>query len=302
MIDTLRISGNQFNLKIKPTESILYREKDGIITPLQSKLITEKYRIFETKNGMVTVELSVPKLLFGHNGLNYLVGEYKMMENLINNIGNYFFKGNWYISRIDIAAVVMVEDIQTELKFYREFKQRTARIGKYNHQNYKDSVFYFSKEYAMKIYDKYKESKNILHKNLLRYEMTIRSSMLEKILKTSKKPYYGIRSVDMDYKKIVDYFFDRFQNYAVKRKVKEVRGKITPLQKAMITIKENNPELFRQMVSEKAVSRQTITRMTRHVIETKEVKILDIKNLVSDKKNDIFALSRENLIYKLSFN
>ena len=199
-----------------------------------------------------------------------------MMENLINNIGNYFFKGNWYISRIDIAAVVMVEDIQTELKFYREFKQRTARIGKYNHQNYKDSVFYFSKEYAMKIYDKYKESKNILHKNLLRYEMTIRSSMLEKILKTSKKPYYGIRSVDMDYKKIVDYFFDRFQNYAVKRKVKEVRGKITPLQKAMITIKENNPELFRQMVSEKSVSRQTITRMTNHTFNIGETVPLQI--------------------------
>lgn len=300
MIDTIRLTGDGFKLNFQPSESILYREKNGEIYPLQSYLTTPKFRIFQKKAGSTTVELSVPKLLFGENGLNYLVGEYKEMQTLVENIGNFFFKGNWYISRIDIGAVVMVDDVKTELKFYREFKQRTARVSKYNHQNYADSVFYFSKEYAMKIYDKYKESKNEKHKNLLRYEMTIRSSMLEKILDEKKKPYYGIRSDKMDYKKIVDYYFERFENFAVKKTVKEVRGNITPLQKAMITIRENNPELFRQMVSEKAVSRQTITRMQRHVIDTKEVKILNLNNIHSEQINDIFAMSKENIIYKLS--
>lgn len=300
MIDTIRLTGDGFKLNIMPTESILYREKNGEIYPLQSYLTTPKFRIFQKKAGSTTIELSVPKLLFGENGLNYLVGEYRKMETLVNNIGEFFFNGSFYISRIDIGAVVMVDDIKTELKFYREFKQRTSRISKYNHQNYADSVFYFSKEYAMKIYDKYKESKNEKHRNLLRYEMTIRSAMLEKILDEKKKPYYGIRSDKMDYKKIVDYYFERFQNYAVKKTVKEVRGNITPLQKAMLTIKENNPELFRQMISEKAVSRQTIARMQRHVIDTKEVKILDWKNLHFEKSIDFYATSKENLFYKLS--
>lgn len=300
MIDTIRLTGDDFKLNFQPSESILYREKNGEIYPLQSFLTTPKFRIFQKKAGSTTVELSVPKLLFGENGLNYLVGEYQKMQTLVENIGNFFFKGDFYISRIDIGAVVMVDDVKTELKFYREFKQRTARVSKYNHQNYADSVFYFSKEYAMKIYDKYKESKNEKHKNLLRYEMTIRSSMLEKILSEKKKPYYGIRCDKMDYKKIVDYYFERFQNYAVRKTVKEVRGDITPLQKTMLTIKENNPELFRQMISEKAVSRQTIARMQRHVIDTKEVKILNWENIHSEQVNDIFAMSKENIIYKLS--
>jgi len=161
MIDTLRICGDKtrYNFNADFSRFIGYRKKDG--TEKIVELLVEKneyYQVFVNPGaGKVTVQLNPHKILFGLNIFNYEENPV-WLHQLVRHCANYFFgNSDCYVSRLDIGGVVTYKNQTEAIKVLERFRGTRVPGGslkKYRHQNYADSVFYWSRHWSIKIYNK----------------------------------------------------------------------------------------------------------------------------------------------------
>jgi len=228
MIDTIRFEGKSLYYKfdLSYEKFVGYRKKTdkGVTVEKIQQLAVEDrkgyYRVYYNPNNQqVSVELNIQKLIFKkYNHYNY-EKEPHILLTLIRHFGSYFFANDdYYISRIDLGTVATYEN-STEaalvLDKYRYSKPKGARSGKWRFQNFGTSVFYPTKNYSIKVYNKGAEySHNNVPKegfpidldSTLRFEKTYRIGEMKRIgLQT--RPYMGchIQSFELD-KLIKDYY------------------------------------------------------------------------------------------------
>lgn len=215
MIDTIRFRGpaKNYAMKLDVTKyQVWVDESTGNVT--QSPIVTianvkaadgqSLYRIFYTPSAdMVDVELNIQKILFHQNASNYSFSA-NTLNLLVRRFGSYFFNsGCYYITRIDLG---FVQSLETEaekrgmIDTFRNTRLPGSYTAKYKAQYYANSVWYPSKNFIMKIYDKHAEivkheNKDIADKlvpnnNMIRYEKQYRGKEIERVsalYKTEKK-------------------------------------------------------------------------------------------------------------------
>jgi len=234
MIDTVRLTGyGQFyKFKMDYERFIGYRRKDG------TEKITDQ--VVENKKGkyvaryspstdIMHVEFNLSKLLFERNVYNYAqnVG---LLKTLLSHAAAYFFSGgDCFVSRVDIGGVTTYADnneAYNVLNSMRHARPTGSRITKFKHQNYSDSVFYYTKNWSIKIYNKGVESGELkempqfkefkLH-DTLRFEKTYRFNEFARLGKSkgvnSVTPYFGVPLRDFDLGVIFDDFYSVFRNW-----------------------------------------------------------------------------------------
>jgi len=163
MVDTVVLFGRfDFN-KFMPdfTQIVSYRNH---------KKNTENIPVFQYQNrkglyvaryyqatNEISVQFNIPKVIFGTNALNY-ESSFVRLDNLIACFGSYFFpSGDYYVSRIDIGGVVTYPDkisADAVIERFRYAKLPRARTRSYKHQNYESSVFYSTRNWSFKCYNK----------------------------------------------------------------------------------------------------------------------------------------------------
>jgi len=206
MIDTIRFRGpaKNYSMKLDVTKyQVWVDEKTGNIT--QSPIVTignikaadgqSLYRIFYTPSAdMVDVELNIQKILFNHNASNYCFSA-NSLNLLIRRFGSYFFaSGSYYVTRIDLGFVQTL-DTEAEkrgmIDTFRNTRLPGSYTAKYKAQYYANSVWYPSKNFIMKIYDKHAEivkhetkeiaDKIVPNNNMVRFEKQYRGKEIERV-------------------------------------------------------------------------------------------------------------------------
>jgi len=218
MLDTIRLTGSSLssNMDFEVTKYFSYHnkrtgiEKTAVVHLTQGK--NSPYRAFFDPNyNTLTVELNPHKILFGYNVYNYSQHP-NTINHLVHSVANCFFSsGDCFISRADLGGVVTYENPGRALEVleqYRRAKIEGARVAKYRHQNYTDSVFYYSKNWSAKVYNKGIELFNKAEQpegsipfdtySTLRFEKTYRSGEFERI-GMKKQPYKGVHIDDFDF-------------------------------------------------------------------------------------------------------
>lgn len=218
MIDTIRFKGMQtrYNFTADYSRFIGYRRKDG--TEKVVEVCVEKnehYQVFLNPNeGTVTVQCNPHKSIFGINAFNYEKNPV-LLKQFVRLVASYFFdNGDCWVSRIDIGGVTTYEDIdkaKSVIERFRGTRVPGGSIKKYRHQNYPSSVFYWSRHWSIKIYNKgveigYKEEDEIKKRSpngfdllkTVRYEKTYRFRELERV---GSLPY---QKINPDHKKYTD--------------------------------------------------------------------------------------------------
>jgi len=215
MIDTIRFRGPAVSYRLNWTFEKYYcfRTPSGDFEKIPITLIENKkdakkrslYRVFYVPSAnLMDVEINLGKLLFEHNVYNYSVSSLDL-DMLIRRVGSAFFASNdYYVSRIDLGHVQTYAsrlETQKVIDQYRHSKLPGAYSRKFKHQNYKDSVFYKTENWSVKVYDKFAEivhslgvevAKQLLpDENMVRFEKTYRIGEMKR-LGLQVDPYKGV--------------------------------------------------------------------------------------------------------------
>lgn len=286
MIDTIVLIAQSSNYIFPKNQAKFLLEYSDRQVP-RSYWMTEAYisqdkkiRVFHDINReQIRLECSIPKLIFGNNSINYIerTNVASALE-LIKILIKQFFKQykEVYINRIDISAMQEYESIDEKrlhLEAYRVNKPINVRLKKFTHQNYADSIFYYSKNYSIKIYDKHKETPindcYLDNSKMLRFEKSYRRGEMQK-LKLLTYPFLGCKIGDFDLNVLVNDFERVFTNWEMKKQVIDCPKK--GLLGVIKVLKFENPELYRQIISSGKISDSTIKRTNKV-----ESKIIDTK-------------------------
>jgi len=276
MIDTLRLSGHNLYFKF-PFDYERYqviKKKGGqIVVPVFQALDhrvngVSQYRVhYAPSTGMVSVEFNPHKLIFTDNIYNY-EKDPLVLGRFISTCANYFFAGgDCYVSRCDIGGVSVFDSpfvaAQT-LESYRSTRPEGARVNKFKHQNYATSVFYSSKNWSVKVYNKGTEMKlpsgldtvsGMPMLSTLRFEKTFRFNEMKRLGMTVK-PYYGVHLNDFSIGILLDNFFEVFTKWDFQKTpyMTDVKGSI-----GLLSVLDNMGQLS-EVESVGIVSRSTMFR------------------------------------------
>jgi len=235
MIDTVRLCGygRFYNFKKTFERFVGFNRSDGTEYVIEQEVekVPGKYVArYSPSEDIMRVEFNIGKLIFeNYNVYNYEKNPAVLLA-LLQKFGQYFFGNNpFYVARIDIGGVCTYPNTDTAtntLNRMRSARPPGARINKFKHQNYSDSVFYYSKNWSIKIYNKgieLKESKELpsfsafdLH-STLRFEKTYRFNELNRLGRPFGRnkvtPNMGILFKDFDLRLVMDDFFQVFQDW-----------------------------------------------------------------------------------------
>lgn len=241
MIDTLRLRGpaKDYNMKLQVTKyQVWVNEETGNVT--NSPIVTlsnvkdkdgqSLYRIFYTPSAdMVEVELNVQKILFSNNATNYCFSA-PVLNLLVRRVGAYFFaSGSYFVTRIDLGFVQTMETEdkkRAQIDTFRNTRLPGSYAAKYKAQYYANSVWYMSKNWVMKIYDKHaeitkhdsKERANELvpNNNMVRYEKQFRGKEIERVSEGRMKyePFKGIHIDSFDVTDLKENLFETLADWA----------------------------------------------------------------------------------------
>lgn len=162
MIDTIRFTGParyyRFNYSYEKFQGFRRADGEERITQVMVEDIKGVHRVFYTlSTDTIVVELNPQKLMFGDNVYNYEKNT-AILNDFVRLVGGvYFDSSDYYVSRVDLGSVTTfpsVEDSKMALERFRSARLDGARIGRFKQQNYKDSVFYPSRNFSVKIYRK----------------------------------------------------------------------------------------------------------------------------------------------------
>lgn len=215
MIDTIRLRGPAVSYRLNWTFEKYYCFKTPSgdfekipITLIENKKDAKKrslYRVFYVPSAnLMDVEINLGKLLLEHNVYNYCTSSLDL-DTLVRRVGACFFNsGDYYIARIDLGHTQTYAtklEAQKTIDQYRHSRLPGAYSRKFKHQNYKDSVFYKSENWSIKVYDKYaemvhslglEEAKKIIpDENVVRFEKTYRIGEMKR-LGLQVDPYKGV--------------------------------------------------------------------------------------------------------------
>jgi len=266
MLDTISIVSEQDNYRfpIAKAQYVIDYHDTNKKYLLTQTYINENYRVFHDLNrNAVRIEASIPKIIFGHNGLNYIEPKnHNLIKLYIDLFAKFFFKdtSTVYINRIDIASVQYFDNPAKQIETYKQFKLQNQRLTKFNHQNYKSSVFYFSKNFSTKIYDKFIESKDESHRGLLRFEKSYRLGYLKKC-KMLAKPYFGVSLSALKIEVLINDFLETFQKWTSKTVVANPTR--NGLMGTLETLRVENIQLLQELVIKGIISDSTIKRLNR---------------------------------------
>lgn len=162
MIDTIRLVGDADYYRFSYT----YERFTGIKTKdgeerISQVLVENKkgvHRVFYTpSNHQIVVELNPHKLMFQDNVYNYEINS-AILNDFIRGIGAIYFRSNsYYVARVDIGGVTTFPnpmETAATLEKFRQTRIPGARVARFKQQNYASSVFYASKNWSIKIYNK----------------------------------------------------------------------------------------------------------------------------------------------------
>lgn len=226
MLDTIVISGpaSLYKFKADYTKFTVFR-KEGMDDYIPMVAVENRkslvdgrslFRIFyDPGTDTIRVEASIPKLIFTNNFYNYYVNDSNACVSLIRNFASYFFtNGDFYVNRLDVGGLVTFRDphaASLAVDSFRRSRLQGSRVKKFKHQNYEESVFYSSKNYSVKIYNKGLEfgrdnSKNFLDFDLLstlRFEKTYRAGSWKKLCPTKSVVWEDINDNLIDVSKYI---------------------------------------------------------------------------------------------------
>lgn len=169
-----------------------------------------------------TIEFSLPKFVFGSNSKNWI--NINQSVHILNNYMSRQHQRQYYHARrVDIGFNVVYSD-QAEADYiisaFKTAKPKRAHYAKLDHttKSYQHSVFYPTRDYSVKVYNKGWEQKDQSLRNVLRFEATLRTQKLRTFAAGdySYKPYYGVRFQDINLNAAHDWFIQFISDW-VKR-------------------------------------------------------------------------------------
>jgi hypothetical protein len=288
MIDTISFQGHQVDYFEKSTRAkffINYEERNNpylITDHFQGK----NYRAFHDLNRkLVRIELSLPKAVCGQNCFNYANAEnYPLLEKIIYSIMGQFFRNPKFcwINRIDLGYVQKYDtekEKELALEHYKNTRPHSQRVSKFKHQNYSTSSFYYTKNYSIKVYDKFAESKydncTWTTKNMLRFEKTYRTGEMKR-LGMESTPYMGIPVPFFSLQQLMNDFKLTFQRWEFGTKIVPIvteKGLLGVLQ----SVKILSPDIYKYIETAKIASPSTFKRLKKIKSEAYKPKDLDFK-------------------------
>jgi len=242
MIDTIRFRGPstaaRFDFKME--KYYVFRNSDSELEYIPLTLIENKkdekkrsiYRLFfSPSTDTLEVELSLPKALFGSNSFNY-TNSVLDLNQIIRHVGDFFFsRNNYYVTRVDLGHVFYSESDAAKKRLIDSFRHSRlpgAYARSFKHQNYADSVFYKTKNWSIKVYDKYAETvhlygedeakKMLPNPNIVRMEKTYRMNEFKR-LGLHVEAYKGCFIDEFDISILFDDYFTTFENWDKTTKV-----------------------------------------------------------------------------------
>lgn len=226
MIDTLRISMPKrpavFLPKVEKYITFKNRENDFekvIINQLDSG--NPNYRAFWSAAGGYSIEFNLGKVLYLNNYTNYAPDPSFIAGLVAASVAHFCGKNDAFISRIDLGYCVdygSYDEAKRHLDMYKNARPKGFSANRYNPKQYKHSIFYNTKNWSVKIYNKGIEQKidslddtEGLH-GVLRFEKTFRSNELLR-LGMPRVPYFGVPADQFDAGLVVDNLFQVFQGW-----------------------------------------------------------------------------------------
>lgn len=280
MVDTICFVGNPIHARwdFDLEKYTAWKRKDGteVLTEVLYKK-TDNYRVFYSPSyNRARVECNLGKILFKKNIFNYEKNS-NILNLLCRRLGDFFFQPHsYYISRCDIGAVRVFADnlaAARVIEGFRNARPEGSRLTKFKHQNYADSVFYYTKNWSIKVYNKgaemrkNKEDTTEADDRTIRFEKTYRTGEFER-LGMQKTPTYGVHIDSFDIAHLVDDFFNVFTKWEQKQAGTIVRGKGVL---GCLAILDNLGHID-DAVANGVVSRSSLSRYNR--IKSKTVDLL----------------------------
>jgi len=314
MIDTIVFTGDPTSARMNfdLERYTAWKRKDGteVVTEVLYKK-TEHYRVFYSPSyNRARIECNLSKILFDHNIYNYEKSP-NILNTVIRRLGDYFFLPNtYYVSRCDIGGVRQYDarlDADRVLEGFRKARFEGARLRKYKHQNYDNSVFYSSANWSIKIYNKGHEMKN--HGeipephlfNMLRFEKTYRTGEMER-LGMQKTPHYGIHIDSFDVGTLVHDFETVFAKWEQRANPVIVNAKgmlgLVAIVDALTRQNDDQNGAIDDLVNNGTISRATLSRY--HTLKHKTSNLFQGEKSVSFPYN-LPAEKRNRMGYVYNF-
>lgn len=227
MIDTIRFRGpaEYYAFDWDYSRFVGFKTKDNKKEYVNEILIqkTPNFRVwYYPASDTIDVECNPHKIIYGDNVYNYSDSG-GALNALVRQFGNYFYRsGTYFVTRCDIGGVHTYDnplESSRVLEGYRRARFPGARMSKFRHQNYADSVFYSTQNWSIKIYNKGAEMKGSadLFKDFdlystLRFEKTYRFREMKRLgmnIETAR----GVNIDEFDVQILLDDFFDQFGNW-----------------------------------------------------------------------------------------
>lgn len=222
MIDTLRLRGpaDMVNFEWDYEQFTGFKNKKTGTRYVSSILVkkTPQFRaMYYPASNSMDVEINIHKTMFGFNVYNY-ASSAGILNSLVRNFAYYFYRpsSDIYVTRCDIGGVSTFKDVAESyqvLEKYRRCKFPGARIGKWRMQNYPDSVWYDTRHWSIKIYNKGKELGELADDfkefdlfSTLRFEKTYRFREMGR-LGMNIKAHYGVNLEEFDTDILLKDFF-----------------------------------------------------------------------------------------------
>lgn len=277
MIDTLRLTGSGKHYRFKPSYSkYTVFKRDGKPEYIQGIQLeqTGNYRCFYSpSHDNATVEFNASKIIFRDNWTNYANNSIAI-DTIIRVFSEYFFfRRTCYIARIDLG---FVQDFMTEeranevLEMFRGARFPGARKAKFLNQAYDGSVFYSTRNWAVKIYNKGREQKMPQGhplRSVLRYEKTYRFNELKRI-GMPVTPTKGVLVRDFDSTAILTEFWQLWTGWDLQAKPYQVSG--LKGSAALLQVIEQSG-LLGVLETQNSVSRSTIWRYKKKRKSQKQI-------------------------------
>lgn len=162
MIDTIRLTGPadyyKFSYDYERFTGIKRKDGEERISQVLVENKKDVHRIFYSPhNNQIVVELNPHKLIFKENVYNYEINS-AILNDFVRRIGSVYFRGhNYYVARLDIGGVTTFDNFDSASQVLEKFRATRipgARVARFKQQNYASSVFYASKNWSIKIYNK----------------------------------------------------------------------------------------------------------------------------------------------------
>jgi hypothetical protein len=162
MIDTIRLTGNADYYRFQKTyERFTGWKKASGEERISTVMVENKkgvHRVFLTPStNTMVVELNPHKLIFSDNVYNYEKSA-GVLNDFVRRVGSaYFSDSSYYVARVDIGGCHTCENTIQAGQMVERFRSARivgARTERFKQQNYKSSVFYSSKNWSLKLYNK----------------------------------------------------------------------------------------------------------------------------------------------------